>query len=737
MGYKSTLLAGCASLASLMTLGVEAASAQARPQADQASELETVVVSARRRAEQLLDVPAAVSALTARQIEELPVEVIEDYLRQTPAASVVFAGPDYLKDVSLRGQGGGRNGFSASATGIYRNGVFIAGGGFGGRSLNALDLFDVQSFEVYRGPQGALFGRNAVGGAVNVISQAPGNDARFRFQVAYDDRDRLAGEAVANMPFSDGRAALRVGIIGTDQTGGFITDQATGDTIDYQDFLGLRAAVRVDLTDSLSTTLTYERSESDSPGFSVLGRRLPTPARPTATFDPDVNVRAGSRYGRVEIEEDTIFMNVEQRLGFADLSVVVANRERDGSRFNEDLDRFLGFQNISGSDLVVGQYELFTKTAVEARLASNGDGPLQWLVGVDWQTSDDTVTTINEGVTTSAALRELATRTDVSTEDFTSSSIFGSVDYAFNEQWSGSLEARFQSDESSSVFRRIDRVPTPTNTSLGPISSEVEFSRFMPGATLKWAYAPNHQAYVRVASAYRPSGFNAGTSDPAAVNYDPETSIGGELGLKGRLGGWLRYGVSAYRQTLDDAQIVTSVSATDTTTVLQNVEGVDYWGLELELSSDFNIGPGVLATTLTASTQDGEFKDGSSIISTGVTYDLSGFRVNRVRDLTASITANYAWRLGPGRAYVTATLTGEGGGYENAIGSLKVAGVSRSSPSYMMAGLRAGWSSREWSASVYVNNLFDEVYATQEIQSNVFYNQGRVIGVRLARSFGY
>lgn len=737
MGYKSTLLAGCASLASLMTLGVEAASAQAQPQADQATEIEEVVVTARRREEQLQDVPAAVSALTARQIEELPVEKIEDYLRQTPAASVVFAGPDYLKDVSLRGQGGGRNGFSASATGVYRNGVFIAGGGFGGRSLNALDLFDVRSFEVYRGPQGALFGRNAVGGAINVISQAPGPDAQFRFQAAYDDRDRFAGEAVANIPFYDGRAAFRIGVIGSDQSGGFITDQATGNTLDYQDFLGVRAAVRADLTDSLSTTLTFERSETNAPSFSVLGRRLPTPTRPTATFDPDIYVRAGSRYGRADIEEDTIFLNVEQRLGFADLSVVVANRERDGSRSNEDLDRFLGFQNVGGSDITVGQYELFSKTAVEARLTSNGDGPLQWLVGVDWQTSDDSITTINEGVTTVASLREQVTRTDLSTEEFTSSSVFGSVDYAFNDQWSGSLEARMQSDDSSSVFLRTDRVPTPTNTSLGPIPSEVEFSRFMPGATLKWAYTPDQQIYARVASAYRPAGFNAGTSDPAALNYDPETSIGGELGMKGTLAGWLRYGVSAYRQSLDNAQILTSVSATDSSFVLQNVEGVDYWGVELELGADFDIGPGVLDTTVTASTQDGEYKEGSSILLTGVTYNLSGFRVNRVRDLTASVTANYAWRVGQGRAYVTATLTGEGGGYENAIGSLKVAGISRSAPSYMLAGLRAGWRSREWSASVYVNNLFDEVYAVQEVQSNVFYNEGRVIGVRLARSFGY
>lgn len=736
MGIKTRLMLGCASVWLAIVATPESASAQSRPDPE-ATQLEDVTVTARRRAEQLQDVPAAVSALTARQIEELPVERIEDYLRQTPAASVVFAGPEYLKDVSLRGQGGGRNGFSASATGVYRNGIFIAGGGFGGRSLNALDLFDIRSFEVYRGPQGALFGRNAVGGAVNVISQAPTPQAQYRVQAGYDDRARFTGEAVANLPLFDGRAALRLGLIGYDQSGGFLTDQATGDTLDYQDFVGTRAALRTDLTETLTATLTLERSESHAPSFTALGRRLPTPARPTATFDPDVYVRAGSRYGRVEIEEDTIFLNVEQRLSFADLSVAVANRERDGARFNEDLDRFLGFQNVGGSDFTVGQFEIFSKTAVEARLTSNTRGPLQWLIGADWQTSDDSITTLNEGVTTVAALREQVTRTDVSTETFTSSSVFGSLDYRFNDQWSASLEGRFQQDDSDSVFIRTDRMPLPTNTSLGPIASDADFSRFLPGATVRWVFAPDQQLYVRVASAYRPAGFNAGTADPSALNYDPETSVGGEVGIKGRLGGWLRYAMSGYRQTLDDAQILTSVSATDATFVLQNVAGVDYWGAELELGADFALGPGSLKTTFTASTQDGEFKNGSSIVLTGVTYDLSGFRVNRVRDLTASLTATYGWRLGQGRAFVTATLTGEGGGYENAIGALRVPGISRSAPSYTLTGLRAGWRSRDWSLSVFVNNLFDEVYAVQEVQSNVFYNEGRVIGLRLGHSFGY
>jgi outer membrane receptor protein involved in Fe transport len=202
------IVAGLASPATGQT------TAPSEPAATEALEAEVdpdeIIVTARRREEALQDIPASITALTGEQIQNLVVDGNQDYLRQVPGASLVTSGPDYLNDFSLRGQGSGRLGFSETATGIFKNGHYNAGGGFGGRSFSRLDTFDVDRIEVLRGPQGALYGRNSVGGAVNILTNAPTDMFQARGRLYYDDVDRGIAEALVNLPISTGLAVRGV-----------------------------------------------------------------------------------------------------------------------------------------------------------------------------------------------------------------------------------------------------------------------------------------------------------------------------------------------------------------------------------------------------------------------------------------------------------------------------------------------------------------------------------------------
>lgn len=705
-----------------------------RPQADRKDG--DIVVTARRRDEKLSDVPLAASAINAAQLEQRPLEKIEDFLRQTPSASIVFAGPDYLKDVSIRGQGGGRNGFSDSATGLYRNGIYVAGGGFGGRSFNALDLYDARSFEVYRGPQGALFGRNAVGGAVNIITQQPKVGTSATAEIGYDDRDRFNQNATINLGLGD-VAAIRIGEIYYDQNGGFIRDLRTGATLDRTDFVGVRAAAKLMNLGGFSLTGTYEYSKTNAPGFSILGARTLVTARPTAVIDPDLNFRNDSRYGYVAIGEDAAFANLDGSLGFADLAAVFTYKVRNGARTNEDLDHFLGFEGIGASDLTVSQTERFERTGAEIRLTSKAGAKVAWLLGVDWQHYTDTVSTINDGTTTVATLRELATRSDFSTERSTSYSAFGNIEIPLLSSVFLSAEGRVQRDEKSFQFQRIDRVPTPTNSSIAPINLDQSETRFSPGATLKWKFAHNAQTYFRFASAYRPAGFNIGTGVLTSIPYQAEVARGVELGLKLPVFRGLRASLAAYYQHLANAQIVTTVSATDTTAVLQNIPEANYTGLELELNGNWRLGPGRFTIDASAATQGGNFGDGSKVIVNGVTYDVSNQRANRVRDFIGSFTATYDVQLGNRwSGFLTVSATGESGGFENAVGALNVAGVSRPLADYALVHAKLGIRGGPLIMSVFVNNIGDRRYITQNVQGNNYFNEGRVVGVSLRARFG-
>ncbi|NWG71112.1 MAG: TonB-dependent receptor, partial [Parvularculaceae bacterium] len=612
---------------------------------DAAGADDEIVVTARKTEENLQEVPVAANVLGQEALDTLVLDRIEDYLRQSPSTLLISAGPEYLSDISIRGQGGGRQGFSESAAGIYRNGIYVAGGGFGGRTFNELDLFDASRVEFLRGPQGALFGRNAVGGAVNVVSKRPELDAFYaELGASYDNRARINGEGVLNLPIVKDELGVRLAVTGYDQTDGFYTDVNTGENVDDQSFVGGRASATYAVSDGLKITFTGEVSSTDAPSFTALGRRLDVAGR-AERFDPSPFERNGSRFGRVEIDETTLFLEIEADAGLGDLTIVGVHRDRTGGRFNDDLDHFLGFEDVGGSDLTVAQTEDFSRYGFEARLASKDwdSNNLRWLFGFDYQKSESDIATLNSGVTTVAALREIATRSDFTLEEIESWSVFGLAEWDATDRLTISFEGRYLDDQRDFLFRRVDSAPVPVNSSLGPATDAQSSTGFKPTGTIRYRLDDDNIIYARVATAFRPGGFNTGTINVDFLSYEKESVLGGEIGWKGSLFPWLDTALTAYVSDVKDLQVVTTISATDTTTALVNVPGSFTYGFEAEFNARFDLGPGVLSFQGSASHADGEFDDGAVIIVQGVTYDISGTRTNRTRDLTAVLNAIYRW----------------------------------------------------------------------------------------------
>lgn len=152
------------------TAGAQTAEAPT-PGAEGETASSEIVVTARKREELLRDVPVAVTPFSAERLRDEGITELRDLLQRSPSATSANLGASFSAEIMLRGVGGGRQLNAEVATGQYRNGVFSAGGNIGGRNFSRMDLFDVSRIEVLRGPQGALFGRNAVGGAINIISQ--------------------------------------------------------------------------------------------------------------------------------------------------------------------------------------------------------------------------------------------------------------------------------------------------------------------------------------------------------------------------------------------------------------------------------------------------------------------------------------------------------------------------------------------------------------------------------------
>jgi iron complex outermembrane receptor protein len=714
-----------------------AATAQEQEQAPAASQARDVItVTARRVEEDILSVPVSVTSMSADEISQLVLDGFDDYMRQIPSTILVSGGPEYLADISIRGQGGGRIGFSETTTGLYRNGIYNAGGGFGGRSLSRLDLFDLERIEVLRGPQGALYGRNAVGGAVNVINRRPGFEFGGRGVLQHTfEIDRNDIEGVINLPIVADTLSLRLGGFNNDQSGGFHTNIRTGNTVDVNRYSGLRASARLRLSDALDINLTAEQYRARTPGFANIGYRA---LRSNNTvLDPDPFTRSMDDEGFVRIEQTNVFLTVDGQtdLGFS-WRANVSMADRDGGRSGEDLDHFLGFQ-----DLVVGgqavrmlnkQDEDFRRRGADFMLQSSTSGRLTWLAGAEIQVFDRAVSTLQTGYTGAAAGLRAQMRDDINTEDLTSYAVFGAVGYDVNDRLNIGLELRVQRDDKDFTFERIRSEPNSLAQEFS-IAASRSWTNTLPVLSANYRINDTNSVFARYATGFRPGGFNDGIPDdvPNAqdlVAYEPEYVRSGEVGWRLNSGRY-RASVSAYYTKTSDAQIVTNASDTLFIAILQNVPETKTWGIELEASGSWDVGPGQLRVGLGASSTAGEFGSGSIIVLSGVTTDLSGRDLNRTRDLNAQFNAGYSFPLTSSiDAFLNGSVQLERGGNEDPLGT-------RLLPEFELYDARVGIRTANYTLSVFGRNLGDTRYRIQTVNNNEYWTNGRVWGVRLAADF--
>ncbi len=651
---------------------------------------DVVVVQARKREESIQEVPVAVTTIGEEDAADLVLEDVTDYIRQTPGATLVAAGPAYLNDLALRGQGGGRLGFTESTTGIYRDGHYVAGGGFGGRTYSKIDFFDIQTMEVYRGPQGALYGRNAVGGAANIITNKPEDVFGLRLKAGYSDLDQVDLSAVANLPIVDGVLNARVGGYFSERDDGFHHVDTTGEALDKDEDWGLRGVLQWYVDDASELLLTIEDSHSEAPGFASLGFNT--------TIDPDPYTRTGlDIIDSVVIDQTSLYGQYDRELGVGDLTILATYKTREGDRDDGDLDHFLGF-NSPALSLVDEQSEEFERYGLEARLASKNTSGVTWLAGADFQTYTSDVVSERTGTfagpfAASAALRNVVRR-DESSEELVSFSAFGLIGFDISDRLNLSLEARIQNDEKDFDFERID-LDAFTDSAIPLTSFSQSSTRFLPSISVLYRLTDNQNLYGRIASGYRPGGFNPqppnGFFDQTP--FGPETAYSAEAGWKtfGRYGDIVfQTDLGVFYTYTDDILTQTSLTTLATVAALQNVGDAAIYGAEFSARASAPLWGGRARGNLGLSTADGEFRDGTSVIFNGVTYDLGGYRTPRNRDYTLNLNLAYSHPVSTDvDGFVSTSVQAEGGGFDNAVGELRIAN-SRSSDHFEMFDARIG-----------------------------------------------
>jgi outer membrane receptor protein involved in Fe transport len=169
-----------------------------------AADEQNVIVTAQRREQRLQDVPIAVSAFTAQNLQERAVSDVSQLSNISPNVTLdggtPFSASSQVLSAYIRGIGANDFAFNLDpGVGIYLDGVYLA------RTVGAnQDLLDVERIEVLRGPQGTLFGRNTIGGAINIVTRAPGDHFAFRGDATTGSFNRIRVRASVDFPIAPG-----------------------------------------------------------------------------------------------------------------------------------------------------------------------------------------------------------------------------------------------------------------------------------------------------------------------------------------------------------------------------------------------------------------------------------------------------------------------------------------------------------------------------------------------------
>lgn len=333
VGLRRALFGGCVVLGAGGT-----AWAQATPEGErQATNLDTITVTAQSRQQELQEVPIALQVVDQQLLDDVAAENLGDIDAFVPGLVVDAAQPT---QPSFRLRGVETNDFGIGtdpAVGIFVDGVY---GGRGGGVL--LPFLDVERIEVLKGPQGTLFGRNTAAGAISLVTRRPQDETEARLRLRLGNYGKQYVDAMWNIPVSD-VSAFRVNAL-FNHSDGWFQDGATGKDLGGENVWAARAAWQLRIGDNTTALLSWDHESLDQNGRVTTGIvPLPAyPARPPVPVDTDdyLDPRKVPTYSDAENAEwrtfDGVTLIVDHAFTWGNLTSTSSWREYDSLNQTEE-----------------------------------------------------------------------------------------------------------------------------------------------------------------------------------------------------------------------------------------------------------------------------------------------------------------------------------------------------------------------------------------------------------------
>ena len=608
--------------------------------------LEEIVVTARKREESLQDTPLAVTAFGAADLEQRNIGGISEISRYTP--NIQFdnvaseSGGGGSSQISIRGIGQTDYVLTVEpGVGLYMDGVYI------GKSVGSLiDNVDIERVEVLRGPQGTLFGKNTIGGAVSVISKRPSEEFEASVDLTTGSFERLDVKTYISGPVHE---RLRLSFSGASQNReGHVRRVVVGDRAGNKESLFGRVVAEVDVTDNLLATFRFDMSnaneeaagqvliQADENGFfpsfhnavdfpacatsanngllAFFGQgafasptvddpaRFSNPNCFNSQYENDLEDRENSGIGP-NFSDTTVWganMTFEWDLGAFDVKSITSYRNTDVNLAQDLAPNGAQYEDIVTQDIVlesVTQELQLSGTALSDRL--------DYTLGFFW--SNET------GSQAFGVQFDPVEFVSGGSIDNTSYAFFAQGTYDFTDQLALTLGMRYSKDElrfrpeqvfleqfgaSGQVLSNIFG-PTiaPGQDILPRVFVDSHEDNFSPAVTLSYDWNEEVMTYFTYSQGYKAGGFTMRAfpatipgvtttiTDPDLIipAFGPEEVENFEIGLKSQLlDNRLRLNLAGFFTNYDDLQILANAGVGGLVPVIFNAGDADLWGFEAE-----------------------------------------------------------------------------------------------------------------------------------------------------------
>ncbi len=657
--------------------------------------LEEIIVTARKKPESLQDIPVSATVLNARSLELRSVTDVSDLTASVPNVSYQDRAGGHQTSIGIRGIASNvRNIGLEDSVGVYVDGVYI-----GRPMFYNLDLAEVQQVEVLRGPQGTLFGKNTVAGALNITTKAVSDEIEGKVQGTFGNFGLRHFKGYLSGRFSD-KIGGSVSIVKKD-TSGFVENLFNGEKLQAVDQFGIAAKLEINPNERLRVRITADYSEKDNdvngsqilvPGGSFLG--ISWGAEPGGNFGNQFGPFVVNEDGPQKYEEEVKGVSGNLDYDLSDtmtLTVIAAWRSMDLLATFDDDNTTVSLSNSIFTDEA-------EQTSIELRLASTGNGSFDWILG-GYYFDQNIVSDRFTEVPIFGGIR-VNGRGFVDTRSL---AIFASGDYHITDKLDLNAGLRYTNDAKQAFWDQDGAAAPAFGLPVVTLSGDETFDEFSPMVALTYAVNEDASIYAKFAKGFKSGGFVTDLVGLDGFVLQPETVSSYELGLKSLLAdGRMRLNAAAFYMDYTNLQ---TLDLQGLQFIGSNAAQAQIKGFEVEVevlaSENLRFTGGVGFT-------DSEYNDFIRMVN-GVGIDLSGNTLRNAPKWTANLLAEYSANL---TDEIELTVIGEWN-YKSKIFYNVANSDNTVGPAYSLFNARiivhsdAGWGLAFWG-----KNIFDKEYIT-------------------------